>query len=138
MLHVKSPLEVLEQSIESALNFKPWLGRTRRAELERENADLHEQLAQQAAQIAELTRQTEEFRPLQEVVGDEATGLLQAALPVFAKQLQLASDALVADLNNDLDAPAFEHDSLNVARMLARTMIETALNLGEEKNTIES
>ena len=84
-----------------------------------------------------MTRQTEAFRPLQEVVGGEETELLQAALPVFANQLQLAKDALVADLNNDLDAPAFEHDSLNVARMSARTLFETALNMGEEKNTIE-
>ena len=135
MLQVKPQSDLVEQLIEKPLNFKRWLPATQRGKLKRENADLQQQLDRRDAQIAELSRQLRDFRPLQEIVGDEETELLQAAVPEFVNQLQLARDALRADLSNHLDAPEFEKNSLTVARNSARTLMEAALHMGEEKKS---
>ena len=124
------------------LKVKQWIPRILRVGRKREVEALRRQLAEQslklehqAARIKELDQELNKFGPLRGKVGEIEPELCAAAMPVMRDQLGLAERALKADLKDELDASAFENESLTIARNTARALFETAINLGEQKKS---
>ena len=131
------------------LKVKQWIPRMLRVGRKHEVEALRQQLAEQslklemqaahmehqAARIAELDQELNKFGPLRGQVGEIEPELCKAAMPVVCDQLRLAENALKADLRDELDASAFENESLSIARLTACALFETAINLGEQKKS---
>ena len=124
------------------LKVKQWIpsmlrvGRKREIEeLRRQLDEKSRQLERQASRINELDEELNRFGVLRGQVGEIEPELCKAAMPVVCDQLRLAENALKADLRDELDASAFENESLSIARNTARTLFEAAINLGEQKKS---
>ena len=61
--------------------------------------------------------------------------LRQAVIEGMSQQATVAENALAADLQDELDMSTFEMDALAAGRASARSLVETALALGEQKKS---
>ena len=96
--------------------------------------ELDEALAENSLlkeEVQRLKGRARRVGPIADKLHEAEPALAEAAMEAFADQLDVATEGLKADLQNELDAPDFETRSFVAGLASSRRLFEGALNVAE-------